>query len=339
MPVITLSTGVQFESDASEPLLDSAMRANVAMAYSCRVGRCSSCKCRVLSGESVPRHDETGLSEQEKADGWILSCVRSATGDMALEVEDLGGVTLPQAKTLPCRIHSLERLAPDVLQVVLRLPPASAFSFLPGQYIEVIGQGGVRRSYSLANADAAGKLLELHIRAVPGGAMSQYWFERAQPNDLLRLNGPMGTFFLRQVAGLDLVFFATGTGMAPVKAMLSGMDELPSAQRPRSVTVYWGARTPADLYFDLSSIGSAQRYVPVLSRAPDNWAGARGYVQQVHRAEHADLRETVVYACGSDAMIRSAKQALLEAGLPQQRFLSDAFVCSANPYQSDKNHP
>jgi CDP-4-dehydro-6-deoxyglucose reductase len=330
MSVITLSNGAQFASDTAESLLDGAMRANVALAYSCRVGRCSSCKCRVLSGESTSGNEETGLSDQEKADGWILSCVRYATSDMVLEVEDLGGVTLPQVKTLPCRIHSLERLAPDVLQVVLRLPPASTFSFLPGQYIEVIGQAGVRRSYSLANANAADKLLELHIRAVPGGAMSQYWFEQAKPNDLLRLNGPMGTFFLRQVAGRDLVFFATGTGIAPVKAMLSGMDALPLAERPRSATVYWGGRTPADLYFDVSRIGNLQRYVPVLSRAADSWAGARGHVQDVHLAEPADVRETVVYACGSDAMIRSAREALLAAGLPQQRFLSDAFVCSAN---------
>lgn len=301
------------------------------MAYSCRNGRCSSCKCKVITGNPVLLSDELGLTQEEKDNGWVLSCVRAAgDGDVVLEAEDFGGIHPPAAKTLPCRIQELTLLAQDVMRVVLRIPPGADFSFLPGQYVDVIGKNGIRRSYSLANASAREKLLELHIRAVPDGVMSKYWFEEAKVNDLLRLNGPLGTFFLRHAGGLDLVFLATGTGIAPVKSILESVASLPDAEQPRSITLYWGGRTPDDLYWDGTGTGASYRNVHVLSRAGDDWGGARGYVQQVCMADGFDLSRTIVYACGSDAMIHSAKQSLLDAGLSERRFYSDAFVCSAS---------
>lgn len=330
MPLITLPSGKQFAAQDGESLLDAALRAEVALEYSCRTGRCSSCKSQVRSGSTTALHPETGLSEAERADGWILSCVRSATSDVLLDVQDLGGVKLYPARTWPCRIQALQRLAPDVLQVMLRLPPTADFGFQPGQYVDLIGPDGVRRSYSVANAPAANKLLELHIREVPGGALSRYWFGAAKANDLLRLHGPLGTFFLRGTAGMHLAFLATGTGIAPVKAMLEGLAALAPAEQPASVTVYWGGRTEQDLYWQPEgAAATACRFVPVLSRASDGWTGTRGHVQQALLADAPDLQRTLVYACGSDAMIHGAQAALLAAGLPAERFHSDAFVCSA----------
>lgn len=331
MPLISLSNGVSFSAESAESFLDAATRAGVTMAYSCRNGRCSSCKCKLLGGSPVLLSDELGLSDKEKAEGWILGCVRApGDADVLIETEDLGGIQPPAAKTIPCRIQSLEPLAADVMKVILRLPPTSDFAFLPGQYVDVIGQNGVRRSYSLANASASEKRLELHIRAVPGGVMSQYWFEQAKVNDLLRLNGPLGTFFLRHAGGRDLVFLATGTGIAPVKSILESIDTLPAAERPRSITLYWGGRTPADLYWDGSGIATAYRYVPVLSRAQSDWGGVRGYVQDACLHDGIELAQAIVFACGSDAMIHSAKESLVVAGLPERYFYSDAFVCSAS---------
>lgn len=327
---IKLTDGREFEASASEALIVAAERAQIVWPYSCKTGRCSSCKCKVIHGSSEALQEETGLSEAEKAEGWILSCVRTATSDLELEVEDLGGMQFPTAKTLPCRIHSIDRLAPDVIRVMLRLPPTAVFDFIPGQYIDVIGPGGVRRSYSLANAKLSGHQLELHVRAVGGGAMSQYWFDQAKTQDLLRLNGPLGTFFLRDATGLDLVFLATGTGMAPVKAILESMGDRPADQQPRSVTVLWGGRTPQDLYFDVTRIAVRHTFVPVLSRAGAEWSGARGHVQQILLSMLPKLDNAVVYACGSDAMIHDANATLVNAGLPAHRFHSDAFVCSAS---------
>jgi CDP-4-dehydro-6-deoxyglucose reductase, E3 len=330
MHSIKTTTNLFFQSPFAKSILSAAENSGNNLPYSCRSGRCSSCKCKVISGTSVALTEELGLTESEKTEGWILSCVRSATSDMLLEVEDLGGVSLPTPKTIPCRVQELNYLAADVMQIRLRLPPTADFTYLPGQYIDVIGPDGIRRSYSLANDQASDKHLELHIRAVPGGAMSEYWFQQAKVNDLLRLNGPLGTFFLRQIAGLDLVFLATGTGIAPVKSMLESMGSLSPNQQPRSVTIYWGGRKPQDFYCNVAAFSGSAHYVPVLSQADEVWSGARGYVQQQLIKDRPDLSQVVVYACGSDTMIQSAKVLLNSAGLPAHHFHSDAFVCSAS---------
>ncbi|MCV2354518.1 FAD-binding oxidoreductase [Paucibacter sp. B2R-40] len=331
MNLISTTNGEKFDARDGETLLDAATRGGVALGYSCRTGRCSSCKGLVRSGSTIAVHDELGLTAAERDAGWILTCVRHASSNVELDIESLGDIQLFPAKTTPCRIHSLERLSADVIKVVLRLPPTSDFCFHPGQYIDVIGADGLRRSYSVANAPNAAKQIELHIREVAGGAMSRYWFEQAKVNDLLRFNGPLGTFFLRDTAGKDLVFLATGTGMAPVKAMLEGLrNSADDANKPRSVSVYWGGRSPQDFYWDPASLAPGFVYVPVLSRAEPDWPGARGHVQDALLASTPDLTQTVVYACGSDAMIHSAREQLIANGLPDKCFHSDAFVCSAS---------
>lgn len=329
MPEISLASGARFRADVGVPILDAAARENLLFPYSCRTGRCSTCKCRVLGGETIALQPETGLSDRERAEGWILSCVRSAISDLTLEVENLEQARLPPARTLPCRIARLEKMADDVIRVVLRLPPAADFRFNPGQYINVIGPGGIRRSYSMAETVPVDGSIELHIRAVTGGVMSEYWFNQARINDLLRFNGPLGTFFLHETAGLDLIFLATGTGIAPVKAMLGAIPELPAEQRPRSVTVLWGGSVESDLYMEIGALVGDHRYVPVLSRPAKNWPGARGHVQDVLLRSGLALANAAVYACGSNEMIRDARNVLVDAGLPGRRFHADAFVCSA----------
>ena len=328
MALVTLTSDKVFESAQGVSILDSAAQAQIIFPYGCRTGRCGTCKCRVVAGETKELVAELGLSAMEKADRWILSCARTAISDLLLEAEDLGGVLLPEARTLACRILSLEDLAPDVIRVVLRLPPSVALDFIPGQYINVIGPNGLRRSYSLANAPKEDNTLELHIRAVKKGVMSQYWFNQSAVNDLLRLHGPQGTFFLRNIVQRDLIFLATGTGIAPVKAMLEALPSLPADQQPRSVTVVWGARYEHDLYLELSALPGIQRYIPVLSRAKATWHGERGYVQEALLRHMTYLHNCVVYACGSGEMIQSARFRLTAAGLPSQYFYSDAFVCS-----------
>lgn len=329
MSVVKLSSRREFFAPANISLVDAALSAGITLPHSCKVGRCSTCKCKVLEGETAALQIEVGLTDAEKAEGWILSCVRSAQTDVKLEVEDLGNIVLPPSRTLPCRISSIDRLAVDVIRVMLRLPPTADFISIPGQYIDVIGPGGVRRSYSLANAPLGSKFLELHIRAVDGGVMSDYWFKQAKVNDLMRINGPLGTFFLRSLEQLHLVFLATGTGIAPVKAMLESLTNITPEQAPQSITVFWGGRTAEDFYFDPQGIPAGHRFVPVLSRAPASWAGVTGYVQNALLAMQPNLASTVVYACGSDTMIRSAKDSLLAAGLPDNLFFADAFVSSA----------
>lgn len=329
MPLVRTTSGKEFPIGESESLLDAALNADVVLDYSCRTGRCSTCKATVDSGATATLHDELGLTAEERAAGWILTCVRTATEDVTLRVDDLGSIRLPRAKTVPCRINNLELVAPDVLQVTLRLPPTAAFDFLPGQYIEVIGPGGVRRSYSLANAPRNDQTLELHIRQVDGGALSAYWFDQAAPNDLLRIYGPLGTFFLRDAGGTKLCFLATGTGIAPVKSILGALAQAPDAGS-QDVSVYWGGRTEQDLYWSPPpEWPSHWRFVRVLSRADDSWRGARGYVQSVMSNEVSELGNASVYACGSELMIHDAMRHLVARGLDERRYYSDAFVSSA----------
>lgn len=330
MPLITLANGKQFPAEASETILDAALRAGIVLEHSCKTGRCGSCKTQLRGGSSTPLVDEIGLSQAERDAGWILTCVRWAKNDIHLNVEDLDGIRVYPAKTLPCRIQSLERLSADVLRAILRLPPNQQLDYHPGQYIDVIGKDELRRSYSVANAPASDKTIELHIRQVPEGAMSRYWFEEARINDLLRLNGPLGTFFLRDVSGLDLILLATGTGIAPIKAMLEGLAAEPLVRLPRSISVYWGGRAPQDIYWNPEGGGLTLRYIPVLSRGDSSWTGARGHVQQAALQSGATLEQAVVYACGSLAMIDSARAQLVAAGLNGRRFYSDAFVSSSH---------
>jgi CDP-4-dehydro-6-deoxyglucose reductase len=192
----------------------------------------------------------------------------------------------------------------------------------------------VRRSYSIASPAHSPERIELQIRRVAGGQLSNWWFEQARVNDLLRFNGPLGTFFMRPVAGLDLIFLATGTGIAPIRSMLHQLASAPEAEQPRSITLYWGGRHREDLYLDPGAAIPGLRYVPVLSRGDIAWSGARGHVQDVlvHEVAHniaPPLAGAVVYACGSEAMIHGARRLLADNGLAGKRFHFDAFVSSS----------
>jgi CDP-4-dehydro-6-deoxyglucose reductase len=332
MPTIRLANGTHFEAERGTSMLDAALSAGVVLEHSCRTGRCGSCKARRVHGTTAHLRAPQSLTDDELARGWILTCTDEATADVQLDIEDLGALVGIQTRVTPARIDTLEHLS-DVVKVTLRLPPKSPFRFLAGQYIDVTGPSGARRSYSIASAAASPERVELQIRRVDGGQLSAYWFEQAKPNDLLRFNGPLGTFFMRPVAGLDLIFLATGTGIAPIVSMLHQLRGMPQAECPRSVTLYWGGRELQDHYLDPTSLLEGLRYVPVVSRGDVSWHGARGHVQDVliHDVAHGrapPLAGAAVYACGSEAMIHGARNLLADNGLPPRSFHSDAFVSS-----------
>jgi CDP-4-dehydro-6-deoxyglucose reductase len=324
MSAVTLANGRTFNASADETILDAARRQGMVLEHSCRTGRCGVCKAPVLAGETCAIGSEEALTLAEQAQGMVLTCARAAVTEVSLGIEDLGRLAEIEVRTLPARIDSLEALAPDVLGVVLRLPPSAGFTYLPGQYIDVIAPSGARRSYSLAGAPRPDGMLELHIREVPSGELSAWWFGTAKVNDLLRFEGPFGTFY-RRGKTLDPMFLVTGTGYAPARAML---QELTAQNMSGPVWLYWGGRRPTDLYDSVHFSGLDLRYVPVLSRADADWQGRRGHIQEAVLADHHDLSDTVIYACGSDAMIHSARERLQAAGLAAGNFYSDAFVAS-----------
>ncbi|WP_020145250.1 FAD-binding oxidoreductase [Terracoccus sp. 273MFTsu3.1] len=325
MARVSLASGVEFDSEPDVPILLSGEKHGARLEYSCRTGRCISCKALVLSGVTTALQHESGLSAEEQGAGWILTCVRSADSDVVFAEDNEIEFDLPRAVIVPLRVTALERVTEDILVVRLRLAPSACWDYVPGQHVEIIGPNGIRRAYSLAGAPGRHSALELHVKRYPGGELSEYWFGEAAVGDLLRLRGPLGTFVLRE-SDRPLVFLATGTGIAPVKAMLEHLEQV-GPQRP--VTVYLGVRTAAELHWKPPAWPAHWDFVPVLSRCDRSWSGRTGYVQEALLADCPNLAAIDVYACGSDAMIRDARRLLVAAGLDPRRFFSDAFVESA----------
>lgn len=317
---VVLANQKSFAAPPGVSLLDAAANAGLALPHSCRSGRCSSCKARCTSGRALPLRPDTVLSAEERAQGWILTCNDAAAPDerLELDLEDQAELARIRCLTLPVRVERLERRRADLLILSLRLPPDEAFDFLPGQYLDLIAPGGLRRSYSIANADTTSGI-ELQIRRVDGGAMSEHLFERLHEGDLLHIQGPRGSFHLRDVAARPLLLLATGTGIAPIKAMLEGLDPV---RAPSRTLLLWGNRTPEDFYWQPPE-GIA--YQPVCSRAPA-WGGALGHVQD--HLPVGDMSAWTVRACGNPDMLDAARAALLARGLPEREFHSDAFVAS-----------
>ena len=327
MPAVALSNAKVFSCSSEQTLLEAARAHGLALEHSCRTGRCGACKAQVLVGVTSATKDEESLTEDERTAGFILTCCRTAVTDVQLDIEDLGDLANIETKTHPCRIDSLMLLSDDVIEVTLRTPPNSRLVYLPGQYIDVIGKDGLRRSYSVANAPRDDGRITLQIRKVPNGEMSRYWFDEAKANDLLRLEGPLGTFCLRPSQASHLVLLATGTGIAPIRAMLEQLATHPSLNTYRQIHVYWGGRTEKDLYWIPEYPTLSLRFVRVLSRSPDS-AGSKGYVQDAALANGIHFQDAVVYACGSESMIASARSKLVASGLRPKHFHSDAFVSS-----------
>ncbi len=320
-----LKDGKVFPVEEGVTFLEAAQRSQITLPYSCREGRCSSCMCKVVHGETIALRAETGLTTDQKKMGWILSCVRTPKSEVLLEIEDLSALNLPEVRTLPAKIHRIRRLATDVMGVHLRLPPNSDFMYCVGQYIDVIGSDGIKRSYSIANAPASDQLVEIQVKRVDGGRMSDYWFERAQVNDLLRIKGPLGTFCLRNAGVNHLIFLATGTGIAPIKAMLESFAIEGAINLPEKISLYWGVRQSSDLYWDPSELNLTLNYRPVLSREK-NWSLQTGYVQDALLRDIEQFSGAVVYACGSPEMIADAYKKLIQSGCLESQFYSDAFV-------------
>lgn len=324
MHKVTLSNGVEFMCSKTQTILEAAKVKNVAIEHSCRSGRCGVCSAPISQGETKAVVAEESLSKSDILSGKILTCCRTPTTDIHLDIDDLGEIGSLKTLTLPCRIDSIELLNDDVLGLVLRLPPNNDFAFLPGQYLDLIN-GDVRRSYSIANAPRVDGKLELQIKRVEQGLMSSTLFSQTKENDLFRVEGPLGTFSYRDDGEKNVVLMATGTGIGPIKAMLESFSRDESA---KNIFVVWGARFKKDLYLNLEYLMSNHQFLPVLSRE-DCDGFFYGYVQDAVLSLGLTLENSSVYACGSEVMIKDARDCLIKNGLAAKRFHSDAFVSSS----------
>lgn len=328
MPKITLINGKTFEARPAQTILEAAITAGVILEHSCKTGRCGVCRAPATGGSTAVLIPETATGATA---GSILTCCRAAGEDLMLEIEDLGALAGIDERTLPCRISAIQMLSEGMVELWLRTPPSSRLAFVPGQHLNLIAPGGLRRAYSIANAPRDDGQIRLLIRRVEGGQMSKILFGDLKENDLLHLNGPLGTFHLRDDGANRILFLATGTGIAPVLAMLEGIAE--KRKRPQ-ISVYWGNRRESDVVLPPESFPGTN-FIPVLSRADETWSGRRGYVQDAAIEDEFDPATTTVYACGAPEMIRDARALFFSVGLPDRCFHSDAFVSSEEVTHSD----
>jgi len=334
-------SGRSFSVDRDEPILAAAIRQGIGLPYGCRDGACGSCKCRKLEGRVIHgAHQQKALTAAEEAAGLVLTCQAAPQTDVVLEVRTVPGAGEFAIRKMPCRVMRIEKPAPDVAIVHLQLPANDPLRYHAGQYIEFILQDGARRSYSIANAphtQGDKPAIELHIRHMPGGLFTDHVFGRMKEKEILRLEGPFGSFFLREDSAKPIVLLASGTGLAPIKAIV---EQLAWKNSTRPAVLYWGCRTRRDLYLHAWAEQAARdrpnlRYVPVLSDAlpEDDWRGRTGFVHRAVMQDLPDLSGHQVYACGAPVMVDAAQRDFaLHCGLPPEEFYADAFTSEADKH-------
>ena len=333
-------SGRSFEAEPAETMLAAGIRQGIGLPYGCKDGACGSCKCKKISGTVTHGpHQDKALSAQEEADGYVLTCCGTATSDVVLESRQVTHAGAFPIKKMPARVALLEKLSPDVVRLKLQLPANDIIQYHAGQYVEFILRDGARRSYSMANAphtlvENGAPMIDLHIRHMPGGKFTDHVFGAMKEKEILRIEGPYGSFHLQE-SPKPIVLLASGTGFAPIKAIIEHMQFMGIT---REAVLYWGGRRPHDLYMDdWVQARCAEMpnltYVPVVSDAlpEDGWSGRTGFVHLAVLQDFADLSGHQVYACGAPIVVDSARKDFVEkAGLPEHEFFADAFTSEAD---------
>ncbi|NBQ91624.1 MAG: CDP-6-deoxy-delta-3,4-glucoseen reductase [Betaproteobacteria bacterium] len=329
--------GLHFQVERDQAILPAAIAAGIGLPYGCRDGACGSCKSRLVSGRVVHGpHQLKALSVDEEQAGLILTCCATPQTDCVIESRSVAGAGEFPITKMPVRVATLTKAAPDVMVMRLQLPANASFQYKAGQYVEFLLRDGKRRAYSMANAPhlkGEPPQIELHIRHMPGGVFTDALFSTVKEKDIMRVEGPYGSFWLREEVLKPIVLLASGTGFAPIKALIEHL-QLKQADRP--TVLYWGCRQARDLYLhEWAQQVAAQmphlRYVPVLSEPDADWRGRTGFVHQAVMADLPDLSEHEVYACGAPVMVEAARRDFIaQCGLPPESFYADSFTSEAD---------
>ena len=332
-------SGRSFNVDKDETILTAGIRQGVGLPYGCKDGACGSCKCLKVSGEiHMSAYQSKALSDEELAKGMVLTCRATVLSDVLLESRQVNSADAFPIRKMPVRIASLEKMSHDVMRITLQLPSTEHIQHHAGQYVEFLLRDGSRRAYSIANAPhtlvAGAPVIELHIRHMPGGKFTDHVFGAMKEKEIQRIQAPFGGFYLREDSDKPMVLLASGTGFAPIKALLEHMQHK-NIHRP--ARLYWGGRRPADLY--MNDWVTAQlplmpqlQYIPVVSDAlpEDQWTGRTGFVHAAVLQDIADLSGHQVYACGAPVVIDAAQRDYLAHGLPAEAFFADSFTSEAD---------
>lgn len=319
-------TGESFAVERGETLLQGALRANVRLPHECQLGGCGTCRLKVVEGAVAYDEPPMGLEPEDEAAGYALACQALPRGDLVISNVSADEACV-EPRTHSATVRKVGPLSRDVVHLQLEVPHVDALDYRPGQYLKLLSEDGLARSFSMASTPSAG-LVDLHVRRIPGGAFTDGTLARLRPGDTLRVELPHGNFFYRAKDYRPLLMVATGTGIAPIKSILESLMDDPDCP---PVSLYWGMRTTDDLYLHDHIPAWGERlydfqYVPVLSRADAAWRGRRGYVHHAAAQDLGDLSEHAVYLCGSPEMIRDAKRTFVERGADPDYLYADAFT-------------
>ncbi|HLD08887.1 MAG TPA: CDP-6-deoxy-delta-3,4-glucoseen reductase [Methylophilaceae bacterium] len=338
--ITILPSGHTFSAEAYETLLEAGIEAGFNLPYGCRNGTCGTCKGKVVEGSvDYGEHLANTLTEEEKQAGLALFCCARPLTDLVIECREVSANNGVKPRIMPARVQKMEQLSHDVMALFLKLPSNERMQFMAGQYVEFILKDGKRRAFSFANAPHDDDLLEMHLRLIPGGQFTHYVFSEMHEKAILRLEGPFGSFYLREDSTRPIIFVAGGTGFAPIKGII---EHAMHYKCKRKMVLYWGVKSLQDLYMpELPKRWQAANpnfsFIPVLSKPlpEDNWQGRTGLVHQAVLDDYANdkqngLSDYQIYCCGAPAMVETAHQTFQAQGLPENEFFSDAFSY-ANP--------
>jgi CDP-4-dehydro-6-deoxyglucose reductase len=330
-------SGHSYAVPDGQSVLAAGLAAGCNLPYSCRAGMCRTCRGKVVEGAvDFGDVEASALTAEHRAQGLALLCRAKPLSDLVIEIQELK-LRGARPKMLPCRVMSISKPAPDVAILSIKLPMNEPLHFVAGQYVEFMLKDGKRRSYSIANAPQikGASTLELHIRRMPGGLFTDQLFSTMKERDVLRMEAPLGTFYLREESTKPVILLASGTGFAPIKSIIEFMLDQKSS---RPMALYWGCRAKQDLYMlELPQKWARENpgfhFVPVLSEPgpEDAWSGRTGLVHRAVMADYPDLSGHQVYACGTPLMVEAARVDFsAQCKLPEDEFFADAFLTEAD---------
>jgi propane monooxygenase reductase component len=336
--------GIEIEVSEDQTILRAAAENGVQLMHGCKEGQCAACKSFVLEGEDIEldRYSTFALPDYEKEEGMTLLCRAHAYEDLVIELlnydEEIIRSGLPIRKGV-AEVVSSTAVTHDLRHLVLQLVEPAELKYFPGQYLDITVPGtSESRSFSMANPQTRDGRLEFVIKVYPDGLFSQFLDTRLAPGDRLDVEGPFGTFTLRESRTADLVFVAGGAGLAPVLSLIRSMAE---RGIDRKAVFYYGVRTRKDLCFEselheLEGRIPGFRYVPALSEPEgESWDGESGLITEVVKRCEGDLTGKEAYLCGPPPMVEAAIPMLEQLGVRHQGIFYDKFTTTGDPGGED----
>ncbi|MEX4010038.1 2Fe-2S iron-sulfur cluster-binding protein [Neoaquamicrobium sediminum] len=318
----------KIEVPEGRTILEAALAEGIPYPHGCRSGRCGSCKSRLVSGQvDLLEHTRFALSDEEKAEGFVLAC--RALPKVDSRIAWLGGsaetADHPRRK-LHCRVVALDDATHDIKRIRLAIEDGGPFAFTAGQYARLTLPGAPSRDYSMANKPGEQEL-EFHVRRVPGGETSTHIALNLKVGDTLQVDGPFGSSYLREMHTGPILCIAGGSGLAPIKSIVETALEHGMKQ---PIHIYVGARSERDLYLvdhfeTLSRRHHNLSVSAVLSDASPQSIWRTGFVTDAVAEDLRDLDGWKAYVAGPPAMVDAAFQILSDRGLRTQDLHADVF--------------